>query len=102
MICGHYQGLLNGMGEGSASAYPRTFLIRQVLGTIEGKVTRDRAVMAVLEGRSIHVRKYTVQLASTLAELWADEAGRLMRVYMPVQDVEPLSSEWYRLRARLQ
>ncbi len=87
-IAGDFQGLIDDIGNGSSSPYSRTFLVPQVLSAIEGKISRSGDETAALDGKSIRVRKYTVQIASILEEVWADETGKLMRVYVPVQDFE--------------
>ncbi len=88
MITGHFQLLLDSIAAEPGTSYSRTFLVPQALSAIDGKISRVGDETGTLGDKSIPVRKYTVQVASSLAEFWADDAGRLMRVYIPVQDVE--------------
>lgn len=88
MITAHYQVLLDSIAK-SGTASPWTFVVPQALVAISGKISKAGDEPATLNGQSIRVQKYTLQAASLLTEFWAEvETNRLMRVFVPVQDVE--------------
>jgi hypothetical protein len=89
LITNHYQVLLNsfaGKVEGNESWW---LLVPQRLAAVPGKLTDAGEATGTLGGRKLHLRKYTLEVASLLVEIWAEaETHKLMRVLIPLQDVE--------------
>ena len=88
MISGHLQVLLNSLG-GKAPSGAWTFLVPQAMTAIPGRVASVAEESATLEGKPIRARKYTIEVANVLEEMWAETgSNRLMRVYVPLQKAE--------------
>ncbi len=89
LITAHFQVLLNSMGGKPPASSPLTFLVPQRLTTVSGKVALEGAEMGTLDGKSITVNKYALEVPGVLEEFWAEaETNRLMRVNVPLQNVE--------------
>jgi hypothetical protein len=89
MVTAHFQVVLDSLASKSDAVVPFTFVVPQVLAAIPGKVSRGGEEAGTLDGKPVRVRKYALEFASVIEEFWADVAtNRLMRVYVPMQDVE--------------
>jgi hypothetical protein len=89
LVTAHFQVLLDRMAASSPPLSSFTAVVPQVMAAIPAKVTAAGEEAATLDGNPIRAQKYTLQVANSLTEFWA-EAGthRLMRIYVPLQDVE--------------
>ncbi len=89
LVTAHYQMLLDSLGTKPPETSTWTAVVPQVLMAIPGKITAGSEEPATLDGKSIHVRKYTLEYGNVLTEIWGEkETNRLMRVAVPVQQVE--------------
>jgi uncharacterized protein len=89
LVGSHYQVLLNRIQGNAAPPQQWLVLVPQPMTTVPGKLSVAAVENARLTGAPLQVRKYALELANVLVEFWADTAGnRLMRVYVPMQDVE--------------
>ncbi len=89
LVSAHLQLVLDRAAASSEATVPVTVLVPQVLAAIPGKVTKGAEESATLNGNAIRVRKYSLEVANVLEEMWADVAtNRLMRVTVPMQQVE--------------
>jgi pimeloyl-ACP methyl ester carboxylesterase len=89
LVTAHLQVLLDRVAGSSEPAAAVTFLVPQAMAAIPGKVSRAGEESASLDGKPVRVRKYTIEVANLLEEMWAAiGTNRLMRVTVPVQNVE--------------
>jgi len=89
LVTAHLQVLLDRIAGSSEPTQPITFLVPQAMAAIPGKVSRADEEPASLDGKALRVRKYTIEVANVLEEMWAEiGTNRLMRVTVPVQNVE--------------
>ena len=90
LVGSHYQVLLNRIHGASAAPQNWSVVVPQAMAAVPGKLSAGGALEpALLHGRSLQVRKYTLELANVLVELWAETgSNRFMRLRVPVQDVE--------------
>jgi dienelactone hydrolase len=89
LVSAHLQMVLDRAASSADSVVPMTLLVPQVMAAIPGKVTKGAEEPATLNGKAVHVRKYSLEVANTLEEMWA-EAGtnRLMQATVPMQQVD--------------
>jgi pimeloyl-ACP methyl ester carboxylesterase len=89
LVTAHFQVLLDRLAGGSAPSVPFTFVVPQAMAAINGTVTRGAEEDGSLDGKPVRVRKYVLEVASLVEEFWGEiGTNRLMRVYVPMQDVE--------------
>lgn len=89
LVTAHFQVVLDRLAGGSEPSVPFTFVVPQAMAAISGKVTRGAEEAGTLDGKPIRVRKYVLEVASLLEEFWGEiGTNRLMRVFVPMQDVE--------------
>jgi pimeloyl-ACP methyl ester carboxylesterase len=89
MVSAHLQVLVDRVAEASDNTVALTLLVPQALVAIPGKVTKGAEETATLNGKAVRVRKYSLEAASLLEEMWAEVASnRLMQVTVPMQQVE--------------
>ncbi len=88
LVTAHFQVLLDSIAGKAPASWPRLFIVPQALAAVPGKMIRDGEESGTLAGKNIKVIKYSVELGSVLAEFWADSSNRLMRVAVPLQEVE--------------
>jgi len=89
MVSAHLQLVLDRVAAAPDATVPVTVLVPQVLATIPGKVTKGAEEAGTLNGKAVRVRKYSLEVANVLEEMWAEVgANRLMRVTVPMQQVE--------------
>ncbi len=89
LVTAHLQVLLDRVATSNEPTIPITFLVPQAMVAIPGKVSRAGDEAGSLNGKPIRVRKYALEAANVLEELWAEiDTNRLMRVTVPLQNVE--------------
>jgi hypothetical protein len=89
LVSAHLQLVLDRVAATSDATVPMTLLVPQVLAAIPGKVTKGAEEPATLDGKAVRVRKYSLEVASVLEEMWAEVAtNRLMQVTVPMQQIE--------------
>ncbi len=89
LVTAHMQVVLDRLAGRADPTVSITLIVPQALAAIPGRVTRAGEAPASLAGKPIRVRKYTLEVAAVLEEFWADaESNRLMRITVPVQNVE--------------
>jgi len=89
MVSAHLQVLLERVAASSEAIVPLTVLVPQAMAAIPARVTKGAEEPATLHGKAIRVRKYSLEVANVLEEMWADVAtNRLMQVTVPMQQVE--------------
>jgi len=89
MVVSHYQVLLNMVAGTAAGKIPLWLLVPQRLAAVAGTLTAAGDAVGTLEGRAIRLRKYSLEIAAILVEIWAErDSHRLMRVTVPLQQVE--------------
>jgi uncharacterized protein len=89
MVSAHLQVLLDRVAASSDATVPLTLLVPQAMAAIPGKVTKGGEEPATLNGKAIRVRKYSLEVANVLEEMWAETGtNRLMQVTVPLQQVE--------------
>jgi pimeloyl-ACP methyl ester carboxylesterase len=89
MVTAHFQVVLDRIGDGTEPVVPFTFVVPQAMAAIGGKVSRGGEEAGTLNGKPVRVRKYVLEIAALMEEFWAETGtNRLMRVYVPMQDVE--------------
>jgi uncharacterized protein len=89
LVSAHLQVVLDRVAATLDATVSMTLLVPQAMAAIPGKVTRGAEEPATLNGKAVRVRKYSLEVAYVLEELWAEVAtGRLMRVTVPMQQVE--------------
>jgi pimeloyl-ACP methyl ester carboxylesterase len=89
LVTAHLQVLLDRIAGSTQPAATVTAVVPQVMAAIPGKVSSAGEGTGTLNGKTIRVSKYNLQVANTLEELWAETGtNRLMRVAVPVQKVE--------------
>jgi dienelactone hydrolase len=90
LVTAHLQVVLDRFARRSDPAAALTVIVPQVLASIPGRLSRTtEESTASLNGKPVRVRKYTLVVASTLEEVWAEvETNRLMRAVVPLQNVD--------------
>jgi uncharacterized protein len=89
LVSAHLQIVLDQAASSADSVVPMTLLVPQVMAAIPGKVTKGAEEPATLNGKAVRVRQYSLEVANTLEELWAEVGtNRLMQVTVPVQQIE--------------
>jgi len=89
LVFSQYQVLLDSVARKVTGSEELWALVPQQVTAVPGKLAAVGEEAATLGGQSIRVRKYTLELASVLLEIWTQaDTNRLMRVYVPVQRVE--------------
>ena len=89
LVSAHLQLVLDRVAASSDAVVPLTVLVPQAMAAIPGKVTRGAEEPATLNGKAVRVRKYSLEVANVLEEMWAEVAtNRLMQVTVPMQQVE--------------
>jgi pimeloyl-ACP methyl ester carboxylesterase len=89
MVSAHLQVVLDRAAASSDATVPMTLLVPQAMAAIPGKVTKGAEEPATLNGKAIRVRKYSLEVANNLEEMWAEVAtNRLMQATVPMQQVE--------------
>lgn len=91
LIVSHYQVLLNLFAGRRAAKDTAVFqlFVPQTLAAVTSKMAASGEEDGVLDGRPMRLRKYTLEVAATLVEIWAEaKTNRLMRVSVPLQKVE--------------
>lgn len=89
LITSHYQVLLNSFAGKVETNESWWVLVPQRLAAVPGKLADAGEATGTLGGRTLRLRKYTLEVASVLVEFWAEaETHNLMRVLVPLQDVE--------------
>lgn len=82
LIVSHYQVLIALFEATPAAERSRDwqFIVPQVVTAVRGRVTAEPGANGL--------KKYSIDVAGTLVDVWADSSGRLMRVSVPLQQVE--------------
>ena len=89
MVSAHLQAVLDKVAAASDATVPMTLLVPQAMAVIPGKVTKGAEEAATLNGTAMRVRKYSLEVANVLEEMWAEVGtNRLMQVTVPMQQVE--------------
>jgi pimeloyl-ACP methyl ester carboxylesterase len=89
LVSAHLQLLLDRVAASSDATVPMTLLVPQAMAAIPGNVTKGAEEPATLNGRAIRVRKYSLEVANVLEEMWAETGtNRLMQVTVPMQQVD--------------
>jgi hypothetical protein len=70
------------------------FLVPQILGQFSGTLNPAGADTGTLGGRKVVLKKYVLQTRGLDLEIWADEQGDLMRVYLSARDTEFLRTDF--------
>jgi dienelactone hydrolase len=90
LIVAHFQVLLN-LLKSAKSDGKFQFLVPQRLAAISGKLEGPSEDSGNFDGKPVRLRKFTLELASVLEEIWVEaESNRLMRVTVPMQNIEYL------------
>lgn len=82
LVVSHYQVLVSLFETTPAVERDQDwqFVVPQVVTAVRGRVTSEAGPGGL--------RHYAIDVAGTLVEAWADSSGRLMRVSVPLQQVE--------------
>jgi len=89
LIVSHYQILLNALGGEAEGSETWSMVVPQTLAAAQSKLSTAGEATGTLQGRSIQLRKYNLQLGGLLVEFYGDaETHMLMRVAVPVQKLE--------------
>lgn len=89
VVPSHFQILVNQYNALHAQQ-PLTFqlLVPQIPTEFSGTLSRAGSEAGTLNHRSLRLQKYVLQTRGLNLQIWADDQGRLMRVYLPEQDTE--------------
>lgn len=90
LVVSHMQVLLDRyLAEPEAGrGAPWTLVVPQALTSIRGTITAQDDAEGTLDGRPVHVRRFTLEAGGLLIELAATPDGRLARAGIPVQRIE--------------
>jgi dienelactone hydrolase len=89
LIASHYQILLNSFSGTVTGNEEWWMLVPQRLAAIAARLDEAGEEAGTLNGQTLKLRKYTLDLGGTLVEFWAEaETNKLMRIFVPVQEVE--------------
>jgi len=89
IVASHFQVLLNAIASDKESKSEWHCLVPRARLAIEGKLLGTKNASGTLNGKSIQIRKYTLQVANEVKEFWAEaDTYRLMRVLVLVPEVE--------------
>lgn len=89
LIASHYQVLLDSIGGEVAGNEDWWFLVPQRVAAVQGKLAAAGEETGTLEGNSLRLRKYTLEMGGVLVEFWAEASThKLMRIAVPLQKVE--------------
>ena len=72
MVSAHLQVLLDRVAASSDATVLMTVLVPQAMAAIPGKVTKGAEEAATLNGKAVRVRKYSLEVANVLEEMWAE------------------------------
>jgi len=90
LVVSHFQVLLDRyLAEPAASRGDGwTFVVPQALTTVRGTLASAREGTGTLDGRPLPVRRYALDAGGVAVDLTATVEGALLRVTVPVQQVE--------------
>jgi len=90
LVTSHFQALLDRyLAEPEASRGEGwTFVVPQALTTVRGTIVPAGEGTGTLDGRPIAVRRYALEAGGIALDVVATADGRLLRVTVPVQQVE--------------
>lgn len=96
LVVSHFQVLLDRFAQqppstagGGRGAREWQLYVPQVLAAVRATVSGPTADRGTLDGRPVALRAYALDAAGTLVTVWAEAASnRLMRVVVPIQQVE--------------
>lgn len=88
LVTAHFQALLDSLPRKWEPLLELDLLVPQQLAIVKGRLKAAGAESGTLVGKALTTRKYTLEIGSVLSEVWADEEGGLLRVTVPLQNVE--------------
>lgn len=89
LIVAHYQLLLDLVRPGLGKKQTLHLIVPQALAAVKGTLSAAGEGTGTLDGRTVKLRKFALEIGGTLIELWTEAASAdLMRAAIPVQSVE--------------
>lgn len=90
-VAAHFQVLLNAIAATAPEkASEWNLIVAQRMTSATGKIgSTTEAAEGTLEGKQIHLKKYSLEIGGLLVEIWADGANnQFMRAYIPLQQFD--------------